>query len=123
MHVAARSRSSAWLLNASYANDANIRKALGAHRVTLHPRDIAVLGLAPGDRVELYNDSGRLVCVPHASDAVLPGIALVEKGRWPKLDGAGNVNRLDPGTLTDMGESSAVHGVEIRIRASGGLPL
>ena len=36
--------------------------------------------------------------------------------RWPKLDGGrANVNALNPGTPTDMGGSSSVHGTHVRI--------
>jgi hypothetical protein len=43
-------------------------------------------------------------------------VALVYKGRWPKHDRNGaNVNVLNPGEKTDIGESSAVHGVEAMI--------
>ena len=36
------------------------------------------------------------------------------KGRWPKREAArANVNVLNPGHKTDMGESTCVHGVEI----------
>jgi len=41
----------------------------------------------------------------------------VPKGRWPKQEaGSANVNTLNPGVKTDMGESSAVHGVEVTVQ-------
>jgi hypothetical protein len=41
----------------------------------------------------------------------------VHKGRWPKLDPNGaNVNILNPGHKSDIGESSSVHGVEAELR-------
>ena len=44
------------------------------------------------------------------------GVALAHKGRWPKLDSTGtNVNVLNSGQRTDMGESSSVHGTLVRI--------
>jgi hypothetical protein len=40
----------------------------------------------------------------------------VYKGRWPKLDPSGaNVNVLNPGDKSDLGESSCVHAVEAEI--------
>ena len=45
------------------------------------------------------------------------GVALSPKGRWPKREAtSANVNVLNPGTKTDMGESTRrVHGVEVRV--------
>jgi hypothetical protein len=44
------------------------------------------------------------------------GVALVHKGRWPKFDPSGrNVNALNPGQKTDLGESSAVHSTEVEL--------
>jgi hypothetical protein len=41
---------------------------------------------------------------------------LVPKGRWPGRDASGaNVNVLNPGTKTDLAESSAVHGIEAEL--------
>ena len=37
-------------------------------------------------------------------------------GHWPKYeDTHANVNVLNPGTKTDMGESTSVHGVEVTV--------
>ena len=49
------------------------------------------------------------------------GVALSPKGRWPRRAGKqrANVNTLNPGLKSDMGESSAVHGVEVEIAALG----
>ncbi len=45
-----------------------------------------------------------------------PGVAYAPKCRWPSHESAGaNVNALNPGDKTDMGESSAVHGVLVEI--------
>jgi hypothetical protein len=51
------------------------------------------------------------------TDSVPRGVALVHKGRWPKLDpNNANVNVLNPGEKSDIGESTCVHGVEADIR-------
>ncbi len=56
-------------------------------------------------------------CSVTISDDVPRGVALVHKGRWPKLDPShANVNVLNTGRKSDMGESSAVHSVEVEIR-------
>ena len=105
-----------WQMNDSYGNDAIVRRTLGACQVTISPADAKLLRLADGDEVELWNQTGRLECVVGVSDQVPPGVALSYKGRWPKLEGALNVNGLNPGQSTDMGESSSVHGVHVQVR-------
>jgi anaerobic selenocysteine-containing dehydrogenase len=110
-----------WLMNDSYGNDPAIRKRLGPARIALNPSDAAERGLAPGDLAEVSNATGRLM-LEVATDVSLPrGVALSHKGRWPRLDaGEANVNSLNPGAKTDMGESSAVHGVEVAVRLPDG---
>ncbi len=106
-------------MNDSYGNDPAIRERLGAARIALNPSDAAERGLAPGDLAEVANATGRLM-LEVATDVSLPrGVALSHKGRWPCLDDAGaNVNSLNPGAKADMGQSSAVHGIEVAV----GLP-
>lgn len=107
---------SSWLMNDSFANDPGVAKRLGPVRVTLHPADAAARGLGEGDQVVLSNATGRLSMTVALSDAIPRGVAVSPKGRWPKLEEAdGNVNRLNPGEQSDMGRSTAVHGVEVMI--------
>ena len=110
------SPASQWQMNDSYGNDAIVRRTLGECEVKVCPTDARSLGIAAGDVVELFNHTGQLRCVTVISDEVSPGVALSYKGRWPKLDGALNVNGLNPGQATDMGESSSVHAVQVQIR-------
>ena len=71
-----------------------------------------------GSEVVLHNETGELAGIARSSDAVPPSVALVYKGRWPSGDAReGNVNALNPGLGTDLGESTAVHGVEAALRA------
>ncbi|MCH7942837.1 MAG: molybdopterin-dependent oxidoreductase [Proteobacteria bacterium] len=110
------SPASPWLMNDSYANDPKIAEQLGEATVTLHPDDAAARGLTAGDRVTLANRTGSLALTLAISDIVPPGAALSLKGRWPKREGGGvNVNALNPGVKSDMGESSCVHGVEVTV--------
>lgn len=115
-HLRLLSPASAWLMNDSYANDPNVQRKLGEPSVCVNPRDADALGLEPGGRARLSNDTDRLELRVEVSDAVSPGVALSHKGRWPRLEGArANVNALNPGIRTDMGESSSVHGVVVKI--------
>ena len=111
------SPASPWLMNDSYANDTRIAKQLGPASVTLNPEDAEARGLKRGDRVRLSNATGSLDLTLAVDDGVPPGAALSYKGRWPKLEGGPrlNVNALNPGHKSDMGESTCVHGVEVMI--------
>jgi anaerobic selenocysteine-containing dehydrogenase len=106
-----------WLLNDSYANDPKVDKQLGPAMVTINPADAKARGLAAGSQVRLSNDTGSLELNLALSDMVPPGVALSPKGRWPRRAGKqrANVNVLNPGAKSDMGESTAVHGVEVEI--------
>ena len=110
---------SEWLMNDSYANDGKIQKQLGPAIVTINPADAEARGLAAGSRVRLSNGTGNLELEVAISDMVAPGVAHSVKGRWPRSAGPkrANVNVLNPGVKSDMGESSAVHGVEVEIAA------
>ena len=113
------SPASPWLMNDSYANDQRIAERLGAATVTLHPADAAARGLAPGQRVRLSNETGSLELALAVAETIPPGVALSPKGRWPRQEAArANVNVLNPGLKSDMGESTCVHGVEVEIAAA-----
>jgi anaerobic selenocysteine-containing dehydrogenase len=103
-----------WLMNDSYGNDPAIRQRLGPARILLHPGDATERGLAAGDLAAVSNETGSLVLKVEIDGSLPRGVALSHKGRWPRLEGGGaNVNVLNPGIKADMGESTAVHGVEV----------
>jgi anaerobic selenocysteine-containing dehydrogenase len=113
------SPATAWTLNDSYGNDPIIRERLGAMSVTLNPVDAAARHLSQGDLARVVSETGQLVLPVEVSDDVPPAVALVPKGRWPKLEPSGaNVNLLNPGHKSDMGESSSVHGIEVTVEAA-----
>ncbi|MFZ5789270.1 MAG: molybdopterin-containing oxidoreductase family protein [Pseudomonadota bacterium] len=111
------SPASPWLLNSSYGNDPGIRAKLGPERIAIHPEDAALLGIATGDRVRLENGTGRLEAEAEVAAFTPRGVLLGSKSRWPKAQkDRANINALNPGRKSDMGESSAVHGVEVALR-------
>jgi anaerobic selenocysteine-containing dehydrogenase len=110
------SPASPWLLNDCFANDGKIARRIGGAEVAVHPVEADARGLADGDEVELTNATGLLRARLVVSEDVLPGVALSHKRRWPKLEaGTANVNFLNPGEKADMGQSTAVHGVEVAL--------
>jgi len=114
------SPATSWLMNSSYGNDPKIGEKLGVATVVLHPDDAAARGIADGDSVELSNETGRLTMSACLAPMMPAGVALARKSRWPKLTPQrANVNVLNAGRKTDMGESTAVHGVEVTVARVG----
>jgi anaerobic selenocysteine-containing dehydrogenase len=115
-HLRLLSPASPWLMNSTFGNDRKLRHRIGEASVALHPREAAGRGLRHGDPVTLSNATGALRLIVEISDAVPPGVAYAPKCRWPSHESAGaNINALNPGDKTDMGESSAVHGVLVEL--------
>ncbi|HDS1530757.1 TPA: molybdopterin-dependent oxidoreductase [Stenotrophomonas maltophilia] len=108
-----------WLMNSSYANDSRIAQRLGPQKVWVHPSEAQRRGLSDGQPVTLRNHVGELTVQLALSDTVPEDVALLPKGRWPSLDGANaNVNVLNDGTKSDLGESSSVHSIEAEMVAA-----
>ncbi|MDH3688658.1 MAG: molybdopterin-dependent oxidoreductase [Gammaproteobacteria bacterium] len=111
------SPASKWQMNDSYGNDPNVRKTLGGPMVLLNGVDIEAFGVTEDGFAELVNDVGSMVFKVQREDRLPSGVALSYKGHWPKLDSqAKNVNFLNPGHQTDMGASSCVHGITVRVK-------
>ena len=110
------SPASVWLMNSSYNEDPKVAEKLGAESITLNPTDAARLGLQEGETVLAANETGRLELRVGIADVVPAGVALSHKSRWPKLSKQrANINALNPGRKADMGESTAVHSVEVTL--------
>ncbi len=112
------SPASKWTMNDSYANDPRVAEQLGPPGITLHPDDAAQRGLKAGGRAVVSSGEGSMEMVVSVAALTPPGSALTHKGHWPRQEaGRANVNVLNPGHKTDMGESSAVHGLEATVEA------
>lgn len=110
------SPASPWTMNTSYGNDAKIRQRMGKQSIRLNPTDAERLGLSEGQMVCLKNETGEMRVQAVISDDTLPGVGVVLKGTWPMHDSTGsNINMINPGERTDMGNSSAVHNIEAEI--------
>jgi anaerobic selenocysteine-containing dehydrogenase len=110
------SPASPWLLNDSFANVEKIAARIGSATVAVHPLDAAERGLTEGDEVTLTNETGQLRVYVTLSADIPRGVALSHKGRWPnREDTRANVNVLNPGRKADMGDSTAVHSIEVAV--------
>jgi len=110
------SPASAWRLNDSYANDPRLAQRSGAAELIVNPDDAAALGVATGAKLRVASPAGEVVLTAQVSDDVPRGTVLSYKGRWPSREADdASINLLYDGTAADMGESSAVHGVEVSL--------
>jgi len=106
----------AWLLNTSFGNVGKIKTRLGTASIALNPADGAERGLHEGETARIVNACGSLDLKVTMWDGLPRGVALVHKGRWLGSEpGHANVNVLNPGVKSDMGESTAVHSVEVTV--------
>ncbi len=110
------SPASPWLVNNSFGNDPKIEAQLGEASVTINPEEAKARGLVEGQAVVVSNETGKLSLQLKLSDEVPMGVALSYKGRWPKRQSDhANINVLNPGLKSDMGESTSVHSVEVSL--------
>lgn len=110
------SPASSWFVNDSFANVEKIAARIGPTTVALHPLDAAERGISEGEEVLLANETGRLAMQVTFAEEIPRGVALSHKGRWPKREATqANVNVLNPGRKADMGESTAVHSIEVTV--------
>jgi anaerobic selenocysteine-containing dehydrogenase len=110
------SPASPWLLNGSFANVEKIAARIGPATVAVHPLDAAECGLREGEEALLYNETGQLRVQVVLSADIPRGVVLSHKGRWPnREDARANVNALNPGRKADMGDSTAVHSIEVAV--------
>jgi anaerobic selenocysteine-containing dehydrogenase len=106
----------AWLLNTSFGNVRKIERRIGAATIALHPEDAAQRKLRAGDRALVRNRTGHLALEVTITQELPRGVALAHKGRWLGAGEQGvNVNVLNDGRKSDMGESTAVHSVEVEV--------
>ena len=101
-------------MNSSYDNEPRILERTDPATITLHPVDADARTLKAGDLATVFNEHGTLRMRVAVDDLTPPGVGWAPKGRWPSqaVDGF-NVNALNPGLRTDMGNSTALHGVEV----------
>ena len=96
--VAAPSRS---FLNTSFNNTPSSIAREGRPTALIHPKTLAQLGIADGDRMRIGNEHGSVVVHASAFDGLQPRVVIVE-GVWPNhaFEGGIGINLLtsaDPG--------------------------
>jgi anaerobic selenocysteine-containing dehydrogenase len=113
------SPATAWMMNASFANEPKIERRAGALTVFVHPDEALARGLVDRAQVLVTSETGELSALLAVTDDVPLGVAYLPKGRWPKREpGGANVNVLTASRASDMGRSATFHGTEVTLRAS-----
>lgn len=112
------SPASPWALNTSFGNDTKVGRRAGTLSLSLAAPDAAAAKLSHGQLARVTSEAGSLVLPVQISDALPVGVALIPKGGWPKLTGGANVNVLTTARPSDMGQSTAIHGLEVTVTAA-----
>jgi biotin/methionine sulfoxide reductase len=90
-------------------------KVQGREPLWINPTDAAARGVTDGDVVRVFNDRGACLAGVVVTDAVSPGVTLLQTGAWYDPDTPGMVGALDrhgnPNVLTlDKGTSKLAQG-------------
>ena len=104
-------------LNTSHANVDHLRKNEGAPRLDIDPDDASIRQINDGDKVEVFNERGKVVLQARISGKVKQGVACMPQGFWPSLmEGGSSANALTPQMLTDMGDGPAYQETRAQVR-------
>ena len=114
------SPASKWRMNDSYGNDSHLQAQAGPAEVIVHPDDAGRYSVTDGSVVRLSNEAGALELQARVAAIAPAGTLVTYKGRWPGLEATGaNVNVLHTARAADMAESTAVHGLGVRLTVVG----
>ncbi|HUE16437.1 MAG TPA: molybdopterin-dependent oxidoreductase [Planctomycetaceae bacterium] len=85
--------------------------------VEMHPDDARERGIADGDAVRIFNDSGEVRCTAKLNADLRPGLASLPKGLWARHTHNGQTaNALAPDTLSDLGGGACFNDSRVQIK-------
>ncbi|MCG8055319.1 MAG: molybdopterin-dependent oxidoreductase [Candidatus Thiodiazotropha endolucinida] len=104
----------------SIFNNSAILRETYDQEITINASDAKKLGISTGDKIEVWNDRGRLVVPAYVTQRCLPGVVAIPEGAWIDLDSkgidrAGNPNMLSADTPSPAG-SFAYNTILVNIR-------
>src|SRR5262245_48627641 len=105
----------------SPASDRTISSTLGELarpdvKLSMHPEDAEVRGLADGDLVRIFNDLGEVHCTLRVVPAVRPGTVSLPKGLWRRSTRNNmTATALAPDTLTDIGAGACFNDARVQV--------
>jgi len=84
--------------------------------VEICPDDARDRGIADGDAVRIFNDSGEVLCTAKLNGDLRPGVAALPKGLWGRHTHNGQTaNALAPDTLSDLGAGACFNDARVQI--------
>jgi anaerobic selenocysteine-containing dehydrogenase len=103
-------------LNSSFGERQDLSRRLGPAAVQLSAAEAGARGLSDGDAVVAWNDLGEVALRLRVTDAVPPGVAVIEGVHWVgSRDGRG-VNALTAQRLTDAAGGSTFYDNRVDVR-------
>jgi anaerobic selenocysteine-containing dehydrogenase len=105
----------------SPASDRTISSTLGELlrpdvKLSMHPDDANVRGLADGDLVRIFNELGEVHCTLHVVPAIRPGTVSLPKGLWRRSTRNNYTGTaLVPDALTDIGGGACFNDARVQV--------
>jgi anaerobic selenocysteine-containing dehydrogenase len=97
-------------LNSTFNDVEELRTKAGPPTIMIHPQDAASRALQDGQEVRVFNDRGGITLFCRITDAVRPGVTVIEGIYWPRhMPGGKGVNTLTSQEPTDLGQSAGLH--------------
>jgi len=84
----------------SIFHNVTILRETADQEITINTADAKRLGVRSGDKVEVWNDRGRLVVPVYVSQRCYPGVVIIHEGAWVDLDENGVDRAGNPNVLT-----------------------
>jgi anaerobic selenocysteine-containing dehydrogenase len=108
-----------YTLNSSFQERPELREKAGGMALQLAPAEAARRGLADGQRVVAWNETGEALFVLRVREGVPEGVAVAEGVFWlAHAPGTRNVNALTSQRLTDAAGGSTFYDNRIDVRAA-----
>ncbi|MFE3546816.1 molybdopterin-dependent oxidoreductase [Nocardia sp. NPDC059177] len=111
------SAASHYFLNTTFGSNPELRRRAGEPRITLHPADAELRGIADGTPVVVTNARGSFEAIAELSDRVRPGVAATTKGRWAKFTNGATVNATVAERDADYGGGAVFHDNRVEVTA------
>src|SRR4029077_2745128 len=85
-------------------------------KLTMHPDDAGLRGLADGDVVRVFNDLGEVHCPITVVPSIRRGTVSLPKGLWRRSTRNGaTATALAPDTLTDLGGGACFNDARVQV--------
>ncbi|MEN8221968.1 MAG: molybdopterin-dependent oxidoreductase [Acidobacteriota bacterium] len=103
-------------IHSQFGNMRSVRQFHDPQEVKINPDDAQKKGIFPGDKVEVFNERGKIEGKAVFDFGLRSGCILVNNGRW--MNEGGSVNFLTEQLETDMGYGAAFYDNRVDIRKS-----